>query len=92
MKILLILSFLSLPAFGNAKYNGTCIACHGEGGRSTNSIYPNLAGQKKSYLKKQLEDFKSGKRRDPIMSNFVRQLTPKDIEEIATYLSKQECK
>ena len=65
-----------------------CAACHGNDGIGTNDLYPNLNGQKKKYLIKQMKDFKSGKRKDASMKPMVQSLTDKDIEELAAYYSK----
>ncbi|MDV7341060.1 c-type cytochrome [Terasakiella sp. A23] len=40
----------------------TCMACHGKGGVKAILDYPNIAGQNKKYLIKQIEDILSGKR------------------------------
>jgi cytochrome c553 len=39
-----------------------CAACHGEGGRSSNPAYPNLAGQPAQYTVQQLRDFRAQQR------------------------------
>ncbi|UTW45502.1 cytochrome c [bacterium SCSIO 12696] len=73
-------------AAGKAKA-ATCIACHGPAGISNNNLWPNLAGQKKGYLIKQLKDFRAGKRNDPLMKPMVQNLTDADIENLAEYFS-----
>ena len=40
----------------------TCMACHGKGGIRSIQDYPNIAGQPKKYLAKQIKDILSGKR------------------------------
>ncbi len=65
----------------------TCIACHGVEGVSSNSLWPNLKGQQKGYLAKQIKAFKSGSRKDPLMSSMVTALTGDDIENLAAYYS-----
>jgi cytochrome c553 len=64
-----------------------CFACHGETGRSPNSIWPNLAGQKAEYLEKQLLSFKKGTRKDPMMNPVAENLSDQQIQEIAQYYS-----
>lgn len=66
----------------------TCAACHGEKGVSQNPLWPNLAGQKKEYLVKQLNDFKAGRRQDPIMSTMAQTINEQDIVDLATYYSQ----
>lgn len=79
-------SFAADIAAGKAKA-ATCGACHGANGISSVDIWPSLAGQKKGYLKKQLQDFKSGKRADPMMSNMAKPLSDTDIDNLAAYYS-----
>lgn len=62
-----------------------CAACHGQAGVSMNPLWPNLAGQKKDYLAKQLRDFKSDKRQDPLMSGMAKTLSDADIDLLANY-------
>lgn len=62
-----------------------CAACHGVEGKSANDVWPNLAGQKKGYLIKQLKDFKSGARKDPMMSSMAAPLSDTDINNLALY-------
>jgi len=66
----------------------TCAGCHGQNGISNNDNWPNLAGQKKGYLVKQLKDFRSGVRKDGQMSYWAKSLKDVDIENIAEYFSK----
>lgn len=81
---------LSAPAFagdaaaGKAK-SGMCAACHGVEGISAVPMYPNLAGQKEAYLAKQLKDFKSGARKDPVMAPMAMGLTEEDIANISAF-------
>jgi cytochrome c553 len=65
----------------------TCVACHGAGGVSNNSLWPNLAGQKEEYIVKQLHAFRDGSRVDPLMSPISQMLSDDDIKELAAYYS-----
>jgi cytochrome c553 len=87
-----------LAQFGGPKAGGggpvsdkvaTCTACHGERGISVQAMYPNLAGQHKSYLMKALRDYRSGERRNPIMAGFAASLSDADIEAVSDYFSSQ---
>ena len=40
----------------------TCLACHGRGGKRAIQDYPNIAGQEKTYLARQIMDIVEGKR------------------------------
>lgn len=65
----------------------SCIACHGPAGVSSNAEWPSLAGQKASYLAKQMRAFRSGVRIDPLMSPIMRQFSDQEIDDLATYYS-----
>lgn len=80
-------------AAGKAK-SSKCVACHGKNGVSSNPLWPNLAGQNKAYLVKQLKDFRSGTRKDTQMRYWSRGLSDADIENLAEYYSgmKPVCK
>ena len=81
---------MASPAFagdaeaGKAKA-GICAACHGPTGISAIPMYPNLAGQKAAYLAKQLKDFKSGARKDPVMAPMAMGLSEEDIANISAF-------
>lgn len=66
-----------------------CGACHGSDGIGTLDEYPNLAGQHADYLAQALNDYRLGKRRNPVMNPFAQQLTREDIAALAEYFSKQ---
>jgi cytochrome c553 len=66
-----------------------CVACHGTDGNSAIAIYPKLAGQSANYLAKQLADFKSGARVDPIMAGMVAGLSTTDMDDLAAYFAVQ---
>jgi len=69
-----------------------CIACHGEGGRSTITLNPILAGQTSRYLYLQLRDFQEGRRSDPQMSPIVAGLSRDELRELADYFAGQKPK
>lgn len=64
-----------------------CAACHGEKGVSINPLWPNLAGQKKEYLKLQLTAFRDGHRVNELMSPVSKTLSDADIASLAEYFS-----
>jgi cytochrome c553 len=68
----------------------TCSACHGTDGNSNNKMYPRLAGQYKNYLIHSLQAYKSGSRKNAIMSGFAAGLSEQDIIDLSTYYSKQK--
>jgi len=67
-----------------------CMTCHGQKGISTNTNYPNLAGQKQGYLNKEIKAFRDGKRHNPAMLPFVNKLSDNDITQLAGYFAKQK--
>jgi len=64
-----------------------CGACHGPDGNSTNPAFPSLAGQTARYLYLQLRDFKEGRRENPAMQPFIRDLAPADMQDLAAYFA-----
>ncbi len=66
-----------------------CAACHGADGNSTNPLWPKLAGQHAAYLVKQLKDFKSGARKDPMMGPMASPLSEADMENLAAFYASQ---
>lgn len=77
-------AFAGDAAAGKAKA-ATCSACHGADGVSLVPMYPNLKGQKAAYTLKQLKDFKSGARKDPVMAGMVAALSEQDMADLAAY-------
>ena len=75
-------------AAGETK-SGVCMGCHGPNGNSMNPIWPKLAGQGAGYIAKQLADFKSGARKDPIMNGQAAALSEQDMADLAAYYNKQ---
>jgi cytochrome c553 len=52
-----------------------CEGCHGAHGEGNAAAHiPRLTGQSAEYLKKQLDDYASGLRQNPIMGNFAKML------------------
>ena len=78
-------------AAGKAK-SVVCGACHGPTGNSMNPMWPHLAGQQAAYLVKQLKDFKSGARKDPVMAPMAVPLSVQDMENLAAYFASQKQK
>jgi cytochrome c553 len=69
-----------------------CAACHGPGGVSAAGLMgPTLAGQNRAYLAAALTAYKTGARKNPIMSGMVAALSNTDIQDIAAYFSGQQC-
>jgi len=69
---------------------GVCFVCHGAEGESSSEVFPRLAGQHWEYIAKQLENFKSGKRKSSAMADMVAKLTPDEMEALGRYFEKQK--
>lgn len=63
----------------------TCTACHGAEGNSVNPLWPNIAGQNANYTLDQLRAFKSGSRKDPLMTSQAMLLSEEDMRNLAVY-------
>jgi cytochrome c553 len=72
---------------GRKKAEQVCQTCHGMDGQGINDTYPKLSGQFADYMVKALEDYKSGDRKNAIMSGFAASLTTQDMENVAAYYS-----
>ncbi|NOQ13815.1 MAG: c-type cytochrome [Methyloprofundus sp.] len=64
-----------------------CSGCHGVYGMSPSEQFPNIAGQKESYLSAQLRKYKSGDRNDLTMRAIVGPLSEEDMLNLAAYFS-----
>lgn len=74
---------------GKKKAAEVCAACHGPDGNSASGDFPKIAGQHRDYLAKALRDYKSGARKDPVMSGFANALSPQDIANLSAYFASQ---
>ncbi|MBI3574125.1 MAG: c-type cytochrome [Gammaproteobacteria bacterium] len=73
------------PAKGQAKA-AACAGCHGaDGNGGADPVWPRLAGQDADYIAKQLADFKSGARKDPIMAGMAAPLSAQDMRDIGAH-------
>jgi cytochrome c553 len=86
----------SLPVHASGDYeagkakSSTCAGCHGADGVSSVPSFPKLAGQNRDYLYQALKDYKSGKRKNPIMAGQVQALSDEDMLDLTMYFSKQK--
>lgn len=72
--------------------NAVCAACHNADGNSVITANPRLAGQHPAYLAKQLREFQSGRRANPVMAPMAAMLTADDINKVAAYFGAQKPK
>jgi len=69
---------------------GVCFVCHGAEGESSSEVFPRLAGQHWQYIAKQLDNFKTGKRKSTAMADMVAKLTPDEMEALGKFFEKQK--
>jgi cytochrome c553 len=77
---------------GEAMYTAVCASCHGADGNSGSPTNPKLAQQHPEYLVKQLQEFKSGKRNNAVMSGFASSLSDQDMKNISYWLASKKTK
>jgi len=69
----------------------TCAACHGENGTPTDpKIIPIIWGQQESYIVKELHDYRSGDRENPIMTPIAKDLAQGDLRKIARVFAAKQ--
>lgn len=78
------------PAKAQQIVNTICVGCHGADGNSPLPANPKLSGQHAAYLTKQLQNFKSGERKNPIMMGMSAGLSPDDMKNLGAYFSGQK--
>jgi len=79
-------------AKGEASFTAVCAACHAPDGNSVIPVNPKLAQQHPAYLVKQLQEFKSGKRANPIMVGMATMLSDQDMLNVAFWLNSKTAK
>ena len=86
------------PAKGDTVFNATpansqsCASCHNADGNSAIAANPKLAQQHPEYILKQLQDFKSGKRKSAIMQPMAAKLSDEDMRNIAWFVGSKKIK
>jgi cytochrome c553 len=83
------ISFAAGNAEAGAAKAVVCQACHGPNGNSVNPEWPSLAGLGADYIAAQLQNFKDGKRANPIMMPNAMTLTPEDMADLGAYFGSQ---
>lgn len=73
------------PAAGKAKAQA-CAACHGANGEGK-AKYPAIAGMPEAAFVQALQDYKSGKRPNPIMKTYAGKLSDADMDNLAAYFA-----
>jgi len=103
---LLLTAWMTLPAVaadsnapakpdlgkGQTLSTQVCAACHTADGTRGSPANPILAGQHPEYLAKQLSEFKSGKRSNPVMKGFASTLSDSDMRDVAAFYASKQAK
>ena len=79
-------------AKGQAISTQVCAACHSADGSRGSPANPILAGQHPEYLLKQLQEFKSGKRNNPLMKGFASTLSDDDMKNVTAFYAGKSAK
>lgn len=77
---------------GKAVAEQTCSACHGVDGNSIAAVFPKLAGQKESYLARQLTNFSNNARQNELMNPIAHQLNQSSLRNVAAWYATQTIK
>jgi cytochrome c553 len=79
-------------AKGQAISTQVCAACHSADGSRGSPANPILQGQHVEYLVKQLQEFKTDKRSNPIMKGFASALSDDDMRHVAAFYAGKSAK
>ena len=79
-------------AKGQTLSTQVCGACHTADGSRGSPANPIIAGQHPEYPAKQLSEFKSGKRNNPVMKGFASTLSDSDMRDVAAFYAGKQAK
>jgi cytochrome c553 len=84
-----VAALLGLPAVAQELETqmAVCNACHGQNGQPIAPNIPIIWGQQTAFLVKQIHDYKSKDRDNPIMTPLTEQIKQPDIRKVATYFA-----
>ncbi len=68
------------------KFIVKCSACHND--YANGIIGPSLLGKDSDYIYSKIEDFKSGKKSNPLMNDLIKMMSDKEIKEMAGEIYK----
>ncbi len=69
-----------------------CANCHGDGGNSSKSDIPNLAGQNPAFLLEQVKKFSDGRRRNDFMQGMIKAMSDEEKVSAVVFFTSQEVK
>lgn len=95
IKFVMVMTIFSLSFSLQAqnKDNGkklfeTCVQCHGAAGEgNSEQLAPRISGQYDWYILTQLNNFKSGARKNEKMMPYINNLKESDFKDLAAYIS-----
>lgn len=76
-------------ARGEEIVQAQCFICHGAEGESSSPAFPRLAGQNAHYLARQLNDYKTGKRKSSTMQPMVADLSEADFKALGAFFASR---
>jgi cytochrome c553 len=85
-----ICALIAVPAYAQDDIETkaqVCSACHGQNGEPINATTPIIWGQQANYLYKELHDYHSGARVNPVMAAIVKDLSLQDLRKMADYFA-----
>ncbi|MCU4119656.1 c-type cytochrome [Variovorax sp. N23] len=78
---------------GEAAYTAkACASCHNADGNSAIAANPKLAQQHPEYILKQLQEFKSGKRKSAVMQGMAATLSDEEMRDVAWFVGSKTAK
>ncbi|MDA8051808.1 MAG: cytochrome c [Rhodospirillales bacterium] len=80
-------AYAAPSAKAGAAISAQCAACHGNNGIAVATNMPNLAGQNYAYLLSQLEAYKNGTRKNPLMNEMAKPLSQQQMQDLAAYFA-----
>ncbi|HUB97540.1 MAG TPA: c-type cytochrome [Stellaceae bacterium] len=89
MAVIVALAVLPAKAQDVAGKVKACAACHGQDGVPLAKEIPTIWGQRPDYLYKELHDYLSGARDNPIMSPAVKGFTLPELRTVANYFAAE---
>jgi cytochrome c553 len=84
-----VAALLGLPAMAQELESqmAVCNACHGQNGQPIDKSIPIIWGQTTAYLVKQLHDYRSEDRANPVMSPLAGTIKPEEWRKVANFFS-----
>ena len=86
----MMLACVAAPATAADELEGklaACNACHGQNGQPIDKSIPIIWGQTTAYLVKQLHDYRSEDRANPVMSPLAGTIKPEEWRKVAGYFT-----